>query len=205
MRADAHTGGHINDTWFVDTDRRRATCCSGSIRSCSPIRRRRGEYRARHCDVAAARAGIGAAVRCRARRRRGGPRRQRTYRMLGFVAGPQSRRTRIVAQASAAGVAFGRFQLALAHYDREQARGTDSAFSRTRVATGTIRPRTCRSPCPPSGATAANDIDKAQRDRARVIAESLGPARHDPRRRQSDESAVRRRRPRRARCWTSTP
>ncbi len=121
MRFDAHTGGHINDTWFVDTDRNARYV----LQRINPL------VFADPAGVAANTARVIATVQdampglappfvpasdgAAAVRDESG-----TYRMLGFVEGRSLGGLESVAQASAAGVAFGRFQLALAHYDANE-------------------------------------------------------------------------------------
>lgn len=174
-RLEHHTAGHINETWFVTTDRSRryvlqrinsqvfvdALGVVGNTgRVIAHIDRREPALvppfvPAR--DAAAAVVENGA-----------------TYRMLGFVAGRSLAGLESTDQASAAGVAFGRFQQALAGYDRTahvvpiprfheldwQLERFDAVLER---------------PAPGRAGVAANDIDRAQRDRGRVVAESLGP------------------------------
>ena len=108
----SHTGGHINDTWFVATDRGRgATCCSGSIRWCSPMRPvSRRIPRASSARISRTAPGLVPPFVTCARRRRGRRDDGGDVSDAGLRRRAQPRRTRVRAQASAAGVAFGRFQ-----------------------------------------------------------------------------------------------
>ncbi len=174
-RVDSHTGGHINDTWFVATDRGAryvmqrinplvfadpAGVAANTARVIAEMERTvpglAPPFVAARDSSAAVVDGSG------------------TYRMLGFVEGRSLGGLESVAQASAAGLAFGRFQLALAQYDSAShvvpiARFHELDWQLERFDS------VLQMPLPDRRNTAANDIDKAQRDRARVTAEALGP------------------------------
>ena len=175
---EVHNGGHINDTWFVTTDRNRryvlqrinskvfvdaAGVVANTARVIEEIERRSTGSSGlvppfvRSPDGAAAVVADGS-----------------TYRMLGFVAGRSLTGLESVDQASAAGVAFGRFQNTLARYDRSAhvvpiPRFHELAWQLERF------DHVLERPAPGRARAAANDIDKAQRDRTGVVAESLGP------------------------------
>src|SRR5262249_28394686 len=96
------------------------------------------------------------------------------YRMLVFVAGRALGGLESNAQANAAGLAFGRFQAALAQYDAAPhvvpiPRFHELAWQLERFDAVLERPYGDRA------ADAADDIAAAQRARARVERESLGP------------------------------
>ena len=185
----------------------RATCCSESIRTCSPIRRRRRQYRARH-------------LRHRSARRRDWCRRSLPARDgaaavsddSGDVSdarlrrGTQPRRTRV----GGAGVGGGRRVRPLPARARAL-RSRASTSYRFRIFTNstwqlrTVRSRAANARTPSGAAPPPTTSTQAQRDRARVIAESLGPRGmiHGDGKVTNllfDDDG-----PRRARCSTSTP
>src|SRR5262245_32663516 len=116
--AQLHTGGHINDTWFVTTDPGAryvlqrinshvfvdaAGVAENTARVVAEIERHAPRLvpplvRARDRGAAVIDAND-------------------VYRMLEFVDGRALGGLETIAQANAAGLAFGRFQAALAHYD----------------------------------------------------------------------------------------
>jgi Ser/Thr protein kinase RdoA (MazF antagonist) len=174
-RLEHHTAGHINETWFVTTDRNRryvlqrinsqvfadaAGVVANTGRVIAQIERRAPGLVP---PFVTARDGAAAVVV-----------EGSTYRMLGFVAGRSLTGLESTDQASAAGVAFGRFQAALAGYDRvdhvvpiPRFHQLDWQLERFDEVLG--------HPSPGRADEAANDIDQAQRDRGSVMAESLGP------------------------------
>jgi N-acetylhexosamine 1-kinase len=175
VRADAHTGGHINDTWFIATDRGAryvlqrinplvfadpAGVAANTARVISTIQRTAPGLAPPFVPASDGAAAV---------RDVSG-----TYRMLGFVEGRSLGGLESVAQASAAGVAFGRFQLALAHYDANSHVVPIPRFHELGWQLERFDAVLMKS-VPERRATAADDIAKAQRDRARVTAESLGP------------------------------
>jgi len=174
-KVESHTGGHINDTWFVDTDRHRryvlqrinsrvfanaAGIVANTARVVAEIERRSPGLVP---PFVAARDGAAAVVAD------GG-----TYRMLGYVAGRSLGGLESVDQASAAGVAFGRFQHALAGYDRSAHVVPIPRFHELDWQLERFD-RVLERPAPGRLDAAADDVDKAQRDRTRVVAASLGP------------------------------
>ncbi len=175
VHIDAHTAGHINDTWFVVTDRGARYVlqrinplvfadpegvAANTARVISTMQRTAPGLAP---PFIPARAGA-AAVRDDSG----------TYRMLGFVKGRSLGGLESVAQASAAGVAFGRFQFALASYDASEHAVPIPRFHELGWQLERFD-RVLQKPIPARRSVAANDIDKAQRDRVRVTAESLGP------------------------------
>ena len=116
---EVHTGGHINDTWFVTTDRKLRYVLQrinaqvfadppgivgNTARVIAEIERRAAGLVP---PFVVARDGATAVIEDGS-----------TYRMLGFVAGRSLTGLQTAAQAAAAGLAFGSFQRALLHYDR---------------------------------------------------------------------------------------
>lgn len=174
-RLEHHTAGHINETWFVTTDRDRRYVLqrinSRVFVDAAGVVGNTGRVIARINRQApglvppfvTARDGAAAVVDDGS-----------TYRMLGFVAGRSLTGLESADQASAAGVAFGRFQNALAGYDGAdhvvpipRFHELDRQLERFDEVLGR--------PAPGRADEAANDIDQAQRDRGSVVAESLGP------------------------------
>jgi N-acetylhexosamine 1-kinase len=174
-RIDAHAGGHINDTWFVATDRAAryvlqrinpqvfadpAGVAGNTARVIAEVQRTEPGLLP---PFVPAQDGGAAVLEAGA-----------TYRMLGFVGGRVLDGLESVAQAAASGVAFGRFQRALAHYDRSAHVVPIARFHELtwqlerfdRVLAAGRRERV---------KTALNDIDWTQRQRTRVVADSLGP------------------------------
>jgi N-acetylhexosamine 1-kinase len=174
-RSELHTGGHINDTWFVTTDRAERYV----------LQRINSRVFVDAAGVAENTARVVAEIERRApglvpplvRARDGGAAvidAIDVYRMLAFVDGRALGGLETIAQAHAAGVAFGRFQAALAHYDAAAhvvpiPRFHELAWQLERFDAVLERPK------PDRAARAANDIAAAQRERARVAGESLGP------------------------------
>jgi Ser/Thr protein kinase RdoA (MazF antagonist) len=175
VRCDAHNGGHINDTWFVDTDcgERYVLQRINSIVFADPVGVAANTARVIATMQRAVpglappfvRSNDGTASVTDA---------SGTYRMLGFVEGRSLGGLESVAQASAAGVAFGRFQFALAQYDASEHVVPIPRFHELEWQLERFD-RVLEKPVPARRTVAANDIDKAQRDRTRVTAESLGP------------------------------
>ena len=174
-RIEAHNGGHINDTWFVSTDLDRRYVLQrinplvfpDAIGVVGNTGRVIAEIERRTVGLVppfvAARDGSTAVVIG-----------DSVYRMLGFVTGRGLDGLESVGQAAAAGLAFGRFQRALVHYDRSDhvipiPRFHEVAFQLERFDQALDRPQ------PDRAKDASNDIARAQRARKRVIAESLGP------------------------------
>jgi len=175
VRLEVHTGGHINDTWFVTTDRGvryvlqrinprvfvdAAGVAANTARVVAEV-----ERRAPGLVPPLVRARDGAAAVIDA----GG-----VYRMLGFVEGRALAGLETIEQARAAGLAFGRFQAALAQYDPSQhvvpiPRFHELAWQLERFDAVLERSQ------PDRAVRAANDVVAAQRERARVAGESLGP------------------------------
>jgi len=174
-RLDVHTGGHINDTWFVTTDRdaryvlqrinprvfvEAAGVAANTARVVDEIERHSPGLVPR---LVRARDGAAAVID-------GGD----VYRMLAFVEGRALAGLETIEQARAAGRAFGRFQAALAQYDASHhvvpiPRFHELAWQLERFDAVLERPR------PDRAARAANDVAAAQRERGRVAGESLGP------------------------------
>src|SRR5262245_53941970 len=173
--AQLHTGGHINDTWFVTTDRGRRYVlqrinsrvfvdaegvAGNTARVVAEIERRAPGLVP---PVVRARDGGAAVID------EGG-----VYRTLVFVDGRSLGGLETIAQANAAGLAFGRFQAALAQYDATEhvvpiPRFHELAWQLERFDAVLAQPRADRAK------RAADDIAAAQRERARVERESLGP------------------------------
>ncbi len=173
-RIEVHNGGHINDTWFVTTDLdRRYVLQRINSRVFPDAIGVVGNTERVIAEVERCARGLvppfvvsrdGAAVVVDGS----------VFRMLGFVAGRGLDGLESVGQAAAAGVAFGRFQSALARYDRSShvvpiARFHELALQLERF------DRVLDSALPDRGETAAEDIAQAQRRRTRIVAESLGP------------------------------
>jgi N-acetylhexosamine 1-kinase len=171
----SHAEGHINDTWFIDTDRREryvlqrinphvfadpAAIATNTARVIGHIRRQAPDLVPPFVAANDGAASVNVAGA--------------TYRMLGFVAGRSLADLETVSQAAAAGAAFGAFQQALASYDpnphhvpiehfhelQHQLRRLDAVLA---------TPATARF------SMAANEIASAQRCRAAVVAAELGP------------------------------
>lgn len=174
-RAEAHHGGHINDTWFVSTDAGRryvlqrinAQVFTDALGVASNTARVIAHISQRAPGlvppVVAARDGTAAVSD-------GGA----TYRMLGFVAGRSLGGLETVAQAAAAGTAFGRFQHALAGYDRSDHVVPIPHFHELAVQLERFD-RALEHPTAERIRAAANDVERAQRDRTAVVGEALGP------------------------------
>lgn len=175
-RAENHRGGHINETWFVTTDAGRryvlqrinATVfveAQGVARNTARVITHVSQSAPELVPpLVPARDGDAAVSDGDA-----------TYRMLGFVAGRTLGRLQTVAQAAAAGDAFGRFQRALAGYDRGRhvvpiPHFHELAFQLERF------DRVLASPVAERMSAAANDVAQAQKERGAVTAESLGPS-----------------------------
>ncbi len=175
-RADDHHGGHINDTWFVTTDSGRRYVLQRINAQVFKDARGVADNTARviaHISrrapglvppFVAARDGAAAVSD-------GGA----TYRMLGFVAGRSLGGLSNVAQAAAAGSAFGRFQHALARYDRSSHVVPIPHFHELALQLDRFD-RVLENPAAERIREAANDVERAQRDRTAVVAESLGPS-----------------------------
>ena len=173
-RLDHHRAGHINETWFVTTDQRRRYV----------LQRINEQVFVDPAGVVANTARVVAQID----RSAPGlvppfvPPRDHvpvvangsTYRMLGFVAGRSLDGLESAEQASAAGFAFGRFQNALAGYDSSVHVVPIPRFHELDWQLERFD-RVLERPLPERLATSANDVDQAQRDRTRVVAESLGP------------------------------
>ena len=174
-RVEAHRGGHINDTWFVDTDRGHryvlqrinpqvfadaAGVVANTARVVATIER---SVPGLVPPIVAGRDGAPAVVA-------GGA----AYRMLGFVAGRNLAGLESGQQASAAGFAFGRFQQALKSYDRA---GHVVPIARFHELNWQLErfDRVLEHPAPGRFALAADDVAKAQLERSRVVADALGP------------------------------
>ncbi|HET6473757.1 MAG TPA: aminoglycoside phosphotransferase family protein, partial [Pseudomonadales bacterium] len=172
---DLHTGGHINDTWFIATDRGARYV----------LQRINSHVFVNAAGVAANTARVVDAIERRApglvpqlvRARDGGAAvvaAADVYRMLAFVDGRALAGLETIEQARAAGLAFGRFQAALAQYDAAQhvvpiPRFHELQWQLERFDAVLERPQ------PERATQAANDVAAAQRERARVAGEALGP------------------------------
>jgi len=172
---DLHTGGHINDTWFVATDRgvryvlqrinshvfvNAAGVAANTARVVDEIERRAPGLVPRLVHALDGGAAVVDAGD--------------VYRMLAFVDGRALPGLETIEQARAAGLAFGRFQAALAQYDASQhvvpiPRFHELQRQLERFDAVLERPR------PERATKSANDVAAAQRERARVTGESLGP------------------------------
>jgi N-acetylhexosamine 1-kinase len=175
LHLEPHTGGHINDTWFVTTDRGAryvlqrinrkvfvdaAGVAANTARVVETIERRAPGLVPR---LVRARDGGAAVIDA-----------DDVYRMLAFVEGRVLAGLETIEQARAAGLAFGRFQEALAHYDASHhvvpiPRFHQLAWQLERFDAVLERPRSERA------AVAADDVAAVQRERTRVEGESLGP------------------------------
>jgi N-acetylhexosamine 1-kinase len=175
MSVDSHSGGHINDTWFVTTDRKcryvlqrinaqvfadPPGIVGNTARIIAEIERR---VPGLVPPFVPARDGATAVIDDGS-----------TYRMLGFVAGRSLSDLKTVAQAAAAGVAFGSFQRALVQYDRARhvvpiPRFHELDWQLERFDGVLEKPAADRL------RDAANEVGLAQHYRSAVIAESLGP------------------------------
>ena len=172
---DSHHGGHINDTWFVTTDAGRRYVlqrinaqvfvdAAGVARNTARVIAHIERSAPGLVPPFVTGQGGGAAVVDDGA----------TYRMLGFVAGRSLPGLQTVAQAAAAGVAFGRFQHALAHYDRSGHVVPIAHFHELAMQLDRFD-RVLAEPSADRMRAAADDVVQAQRHRTAVIAESRGP------------------------------
>ena len=172
---EGHTGGHINDTWFVTTDRKlryvlqriNAQVFADPPGIVGNTARVIAEIEQRAPGLVppfvAARDGAAAVIDDGS-----------TYRMLGFVAGRNLSGLETVAQAAAAGLAFGSFQRALVHYDRAHHVVPIPRFHELDWQLERFD-RVLEKPAADRLRDAANDVELAQHYRGAVVAESLGP------------------------------
>lgn len=175
VAVDSHSGGHINDTWFVTTDRK-----------CRYVLQRiNAQVFADPPAIVGNTAGVIAEIERRAPglvppfvAALGGETavidEGSTYRMLGFVAGRSLSGLETVAQAANAGVAFGSFQRALVHYDRARHVVPIPRFHELDWQLERFD-HVLQNPIADRLREAANDIVMAQNHRGAVVAESPGP------------------------------
>jgi N-acetylhexosamine 1-kinase len=171
----SHAEGHINDTWFIDTDQRRryvlqrinshvfadpAAVAENTARVVAHIQRRAPNLVP---PFVAARDGA-ASVNVAGS----------VYRMLGYVSGRSLDGLETAGQAEAAGAAFGAFQQALADYDRGRHRAPIPRFHELDVQLNGLDD-VLSMPSTERHSAAANEIALAQRYRETVVAEDLGP------------------------------
>jgi Ser/Thr protein kinase RdoA (MazF antagonist) len=173
--SESHAEGHINDTWFIDTDERRryvlqrinphvfadpAAVAENTARVVAHIRGRTTDLVP---PFVAARDGT-ASVNVDGS----------VYRMLGYVAGRSLDGLETSAQAESAGAAFGAFQQALADYDRTGHQAPIPHFHELDLQLRRLD-EVLAAPRAERHREAANEIALAQRYRAMVVAEDLGP------------------------------
>jgi N-acetylhexosamine 1-kinase len=171
----SHAEGHINDTWFIDTDQRvryvlqrinphvfadPAAIADNTARVVAHIRRSSPDLVP---PFVAARDGA-ASVNVEGS----------VYRMLGYVAGRSLAGLETATQAEAAGAAFGAFQRALADYERSQHQAPIRHFHELAQQLRHLDDVLGRA-ATERHLAAANEIALAQRYRAMVVAEDLGP------------------------------
>jgi N-acetylhexosamine 1-kinase len=175
LSVDSHSGGHINDTWIVTTDRKRRYVLqrinaqvfadppgivANTARVIAEIERRAPGLVP---PFVAARDGAAAVIDDGS-----------TYRLLGFVAGRSLNGLETVAQAAAAGLAFGSFQRALVHYDRARHVVPIPRFHELDWQLERFD-RVLENPAADRQRDAANEVEQAQAYRGAVVAESPGP------------------------------
>jgi N-acetylhexosamine 1-kinase len=173
--SESHAEGHINDTWFIDTDQRRryvlqrinshvfadpAAVAENTARVVAHIQRSAPDLVPPFvlASDGAASVNVEGAV----------------YRMLGYVAGRSLDGLETPAQAEAAGAAFGSFQHALADYDHSGHRAPIPHFHELDLQLRHLDD-VLGKPATERHHTAADEIALAQRYRATVVAEDLGP------------------------------
>ena len=175
LSVDSHSGGHINDTWFVTTERNLRYVLQrinaqvfadppgivgNTARVIAEIERRAPGLVP---PFVAARDGATAVID-----------EGSTYRMLGFVAGRSLSDLETVSQAAAAGLAFGSFQRALVHYDHARHVVPIPRFHELDWQLEQFD-RVLEKPAANRLRDAANDVLLAQHYRSAVVAESPGP------------------------------